>query len=64
METSWWEQRHWGITLGMEALRLGMASEPSGAAAKLHDAIHQGFQELQPKVPDATADGFKEAQAQ
>ncbi len=51
METSWWEQRHWGITLGMEALQLGNAANPNGSAARLQRAIQREFQNLQPIVP-------------
>jgi hypothetical protein len=53
METSWWEQRHWGITLGMEALQLGKDADPSSLAAKLLRALEDGFQELRPTVPSS-----------
>ena len=77
MDTSWWEQRHWGITLGMEALTSAGAGTTSSysddaatigrggdssPAARLHDLITKGFQELQPKLP--STDGYQEVQQQ
>ena len=41
METSWWEQRHWGITLGIEALQMSSAMNPSGPAAQVHAAVNR-----------------------
>jgi len=49
LETSWWEQRHWGITLTVDTL----------AAAKhpVADTLREGFAKLQPKVPGTA--GYK-----
>eukprot|EP00928_Gymnodinium_smaydae_P036212 TRINITY_DN25336_c0_g1_i1.p1 TRINITY_DN25336_c0_g1~~TRINITY_DN25336_c0_g1_i1.p1 ORF type:complete len:743 (-),score=75.20 TRINITY_DN25336_c0_g1_i1:191-2419(-) len=43
LETSWWEQRHWGITVGMDTLRAG--EHP------LAGVLLDEFARLQPKVP-------------
>lgn len=49
LESSWWEQRHWGITLTTETL---LAANHSMA-----DVLLNGFADLQPKVP--SIEGYK-----
>mmetsp|Transcript_43781 Transcript_43781/g.76864 ORF Transcript_43781/g.76864 Transcript_43781/m.76864 type:complete len:807 (+) Transcript_43781:83-2503(+) len=43
LESSWWEQRHWGITVAVDTLK--------AAGHPLTQKIEQGFAELQPTVP-------------
>ena len=46
LESSWWEQRDWGITIFMETLLAG--------GHPLAKSIEEGFQSLQPKTPDVS----------
>lgn len=43
LESSWWEQRHWGITVAVDTLK--------AAGHPLVQTIQQGFAELQPAAP-------------